>query len=144
MFQGTPSLNIESKQYIPHCDKDLIPILHMMFETLNEGIEFYKKYARACGFDVRLSTEKKYKGVITTRYCVCSKEGERGENSNAVRTRLVSRENCEAKIAFQRIANGKYWVYKFVEYHSHILASPISRQHLKGHPICIVDIKGST
>ena len=42
-----------------------------------------------------------------------------------MRTRLVSRENCQAKIVFQRIADGKYWIYKFVKYHCHILASPI-------------------
>ncbi|XP_057529083.1 protein FAR-RED ELONGATED HYPOCOTYL 3-like [Amaranthus tricolor] len=56
----------------------------------------------------------------------------REEKLGALRRRLVTREDCYAKIVFQRTKEGKYWVFKFIEAHSHILASPISRQHLKG------------
>lgn len=132
VFQGTPTHNLNRKQFIPHCEKNLIPVLHMTFDSLEEGVKFYETYAKACGFDIRSGTKKVYKGVVTSKYYLCNKQGMREEKLGALRRRLVTREDCYAKIVFQRTKEGKYWVFKFIEAHSHILASPISRQHLKG------------
>ncbi|XP_057545983.1 protein FAR1-RELATED SEQUENCE 5-like [Amaranthus tricolor] len=129
---GTPTHNLNRKQFIPHCEKNLIPVLHMTFESLEEGVKFYETYAKACGFDIRSGTKKVYKGVVTSKYYLCNKQGMREQKLGALRRRLVTREDCYAKIVFQRTKEGKYWVFKFIEAHSHILASPISRQHLKG------------
>ncbi|XP_057520876.1 protein FAR1-RELATED SEQUENCE 5-like [Amaranthus tricolor] len=129
---GTPTHNLNHKQFIPHCEKNLIPVLHMTFDSLEEGVKFYETYAKSCGFDIRSGTKKVYKGVVTSKYYFCNKQGMREEKLGALRRRLVTREDCYAKIGFQRTKEGKYWVYKFIEAHSHILASPISRQHLKG------------
>ncbi|XP_057525535.1 protein FAR1-RELATED SEQUENCE 7-like [Amaranthus tricolor] len=104
----------------------------MTFDSLEEGVKFYETYAKACGFDIRSGTKKVYKGVVTSEYYLCNKQGMREEKLGALTRRLVTREDCYAKIVFQRTKEGKYWVCKFIEAHSHILASPISRQHLKG------------
>ncbi|XP_057529934.1 protein FAR-RED IMPAIRED RESPONSE 1-like [Amaranthus tricolor] len=129
---GTPTHNLNRKQFIPHCEKNLIPVLHMTFDSLEEGVKFYETYAKACGFDIRSGTKKVYKGVVTSKYYLCNKQGMREEKLGALRRSLVTREDCYAKIVFQMTKEGKYWVFKFIEAHSHILASPISRQHLKG------------
>ncbi|XP_057522442.1 protein FAR1-RELATED SEQUENCE 5-like [Amaranthus tricolor] len=128
---GTPTHNLNRKQFIPHCEKNLIPVLHMTFDSLEEGVKFYETYAKACAFDIRSGSKKVYKGVVTSKYYLCNKQGMREEKLGALRRRLVTRKDCSAKIVFQRTKKGKYWVFKFIEAHSHILASPNSRQHLK-------------
>lgn len=40
--------------FIPRCDESLKPHKDQNFRMIEEGIEFYKKYARFIGFDVRL------------------------------------------------------------------------------------------
>ena len=59
----------------PNCDKEFKPHLGMIFDSMKEGVELYKRYARHVGFSVRLSSETKRKGVIYWKYCVCAIEG---------------------------------------------------------------------
>ena len=59
----------------PNCDEEFKPHSGMIFDSMEEGVEFYKRYAHHVGFSVRLSSEMKRKGVIHWKYCVCAKEG---------------------------------------------------------------------
>ncbi|KAL2937549.1 Protein FAR1-RELATED SEQUENCE 7 [Bienertia sinuspersici] len=49
----------------------------MKFDSLEEGVTFYRKYAKVCGSTTRMSSVKKRSsdGVILFKYCTCSKEG---------------------------------------------------------------------
>ena len=62
-IHATPSkssgpLTISNETY-PNCDDEIKPHPGMMFELLQEGIDFYKQYAHHVGFSVRLSSETK-------------------------------------------------------------------------------------
>ena len=89
----------------------------MIFDTLDDGLFFYKNYANACGFEVRRFGEKKSNGVIMINYCVCNRQGQRTVKSNTTRKRLHSRVNCPPIIGFRRTKDEKYVVFKFVEGH---------------------------
>ncbi|KAL2902560.1 Protein FAR1-RELATED SEQUENCE 7 [Bienertia sinuspersici] len=48
----------------------------MKFDSLEEGVTFYRNYAKVCGFTTRMSSVKKScDGVVLFKYCLCSKEG---------------------------------------------------------------------
>ncbi|KAL2893436.1 Protein FAR1-RELATED SEQUENCE 7 [Bienertia sinuspersici] len=48
----------------------------MKFDSLEEGVTFYRNYAKVCGFTTHMSSVKKSSdGVVLIKYCVCSKEG---------------------------------------------------------------------
>ena len=89
----------------------------MIFDTLDDGLWFYKNYANACGFEVRRFGEKKSNGVIMIKYCVCNRQGQRTVKSNTTSKRLHSRVNCPARIGFRRTKDEKYVIFKFVEGH---------------------------
>lgn len=54
--------------YVPPFVKGSKPWLGQSFGSLDDGIEFYKRYARFGGFDIRLSTVVKAGDVINWRY----------------------------------------------------------------------------
>nr|GMD45669.1 protein FAR1-RELATED SEQUENCE 5-like [Ipomoea batatas] len=94
------------------CDPSLKPVVGQRFESLENGIKFYIKYASAAGFDVRRSTEIKNKyGVTIKKYLVCSREGykeakdtdlmESGAPTHPKRRRTSNRVGCIAKIIFR-------------------------------------------
>ncbi|XP_057543256.1 protein FAR1-RELATED SEQUENCE 3-like [Amaranthus tricolor] len=108
----------EPKTIIPHCEANLLPEINMMFDTLDDGLCFYKNYATACGFEVRRFGEKK--------------QGQRTVKSNTTRKRLNSRVDYPTIIGFRRAKDEKYVVFKFVEGHNHGFASPTTSFHMKG------------
>ena len=59
----------------PNCGKEFKFHSGMIFDSMEEGVEFYKRHAHHVGFNVRLSSEMKRNGVIHWNYCVCAKEG---------------------------------------------------------------------
>ena len=63
------------KYYIPCCVEDTIkPFVNKSFESLENGIAFYKEYGRLCGFGVRRSAKKTHSdGTIVNKYLVCSR-----------------------------------------------------------------------
>ncbi|KAK9732818.1 hypothetical protein RND81_04G024400 [Saponaria officinalis] len=70
----TPSVEIRT-QGIPYCeDRSLIPVVGMVFPCLEEGMQFDRTYAEACGFMIRTEGEKRVDGVITHKnLCVIGK-----------------------------------------------------------------------
>ena len=61
-------------------NEDLSPRVGMEFNTLEDAWEFWLKYGRQMGFDVRKHYINKSKkdGKITSRGFVCAKQGIRG------------------------------------------------------------------
>ncbi|KAK9740600.1 hypothetical protein RND81_03G046900 [Saponaria officinalis] len=100
------------------------------FATLEEGLCFYKEYAKTCGFTARLDSSKFQKGVITHKQCVCSKQGH-GKHEGVKRKRAVTRVGCDTKVNFKRMDTGEYEIYDFVEAHNHAMISPDTMVHLK-------------
>jgi len=50
---GTSSVG---QEIYPNCDDEFKPHPGIIFDSLQEGIEFYKQYAHHVGFSVRLSS----------------------------------------------------------------------------------------
>ncbi|KAK9667988.1 hypothetical protein RND81_13G026600 [Saponaria officinalis] len=115
---------------VPICPEYLKPSIGKTFATLDEGLAFYKDYAKICGFTSRLDSSKTNKGVVTHKQCVCNKQGE-SKHEGLKRKRAVTRVGCEAKINFIRLGTGEYEIYEFVEYHTHPMVTPDTMIHLK-------------
>ncbi|XP_021743208.1 protein FAR-RED IMPAIRED RESPONSE 1-like [Chenopodium quinoa] len=110
------------KEYIA-CSSENKPFVGMIFDTLQDGIAFYYKYANECGFKVRSSTTKSQKnkndptgkGVTIIKYLLCSKEGYVTNNKKpgkqvegaCLKRMTVKRVSCPAKIKFRFCTGGK-------------------------------------
>lgn len=51
--------------YTPQCKDELKPYKGKQFPTIDAAVQFYKDYARAVGFDVRMSSAKKSGDTLT-------------------------------------------------------------------------------
>uniref|UniRef100_A0A803N6R6 Zinc finger PMZ-type domain-containing protein n=1 Tax=Chenopodium quinoa TaxID=63459 RepID=A0A803N6R6_CHEQI len=100
-----------TKEFIPCCPPELKPTIGMPFDSLLKGFEFYKQYARFCGFVVRLGTEKRTQATdeVYLKYLYCNKQGftKDGETKGRVakkegkpkaRKRTINRVGCSATI----------------------------------------------
>ncbi|XP_074296931.1 protein FAR1-RELATED SEQUENCE 5-like [Silene latifolia] len=108
---------------------ELKPVLGMLFDKLEDGLEFYKAYAANSGFKMRKSTQRNIDGVVMTKYCVCSKAGQskpRWKVKKRQRTRIL----CNAKIFFRRNEKGQYVIADFHEGQTHLLSTPNTVVHL--------------
>ncbi|XP_074300493.1 protein FAR1-RELATED SEQUENCE 1-like [Silene latifolia] len=126
---GSPIIETNPKERIPVCAIELKPVLGMIFDKLEDGLEFYKAYAANSGFKMRKSTQRNIDGVVMTKYCVCSKAGEskpRGKVKKRQRTRIL----CNANIVFRRNEKGQYVIVDFHEGHTHLLSTPNTMVHL--------------
>nr|KAJ0199840.1 hypothetical protein LSAT_V11C600325820 [Lactuca sativa] len=48
----------------------------LLFDSLDIGLDFYKTYGQESGFDVHMSSQKRYNdGKIRLRYSTCSSSG---------------------------------------------------------------------
>ncbi|KAJ8451315.1 hypothetical protein Cgig2_014087 [Carnegiea gigantea] len=78
-MHGTPiksyGTSSTGQEIYPNCDYEFRPNPCKIFNSLQEGTEFYKQYAHRVEFSVQLSSETKKHGVMYWKYCVCSKEG---------------------------------------------------------------------
>ncbi|KAK9740062.1 hypothetical protein RND81_03G008300 [Saponaria officinalis] len=65
-----------SQQWIRKVEEDFMPRIGMEFDTLEDGIQFYRIYAIACGFDIRKSTQKRFRDqTMRTKVLLCHREG---------------------------------------------------------------------
>ncbi|XP_021759092.1 protein FAR1-RELATED SEQUENCE 5-like [Chenopodium quinoa] len=117
----------------------------MKFNNLEEGLEFYKGYAFASGFNTRKSTTKRQRRSkeLKYQYILCNKEGykekrkttvekdlnnKEGENneekSSIKRKRLVTHVGCKTHIVLKNCDDNTFIVTKFHEGHTHALYTP--------------------
>nr|XP_048334837.1 protein FAR1-RELATED SEQUENCE 5-like [Ziziphus jujuba var. spinosa] len=113
--------------YIPQVSENCKPKVGQEFELINGAHEFYIKYAKEAGFNVRSSSTKKCKDTneVVRKEFVYFKEGvffiKDGERK---RCRRMTKENRKAKLAVVMSKMGKFVITVFVEEHSHPLSTP--------------------
>ncbi|KAL3613567.1 hypothetical protein CASFOL_042601 [Castilleja foliolosa] len=132
-----------SQHYIPMCDPVLKPYVNQVFPSVDDGIEFYRRYAAKCGFDIRLGTTSRASDrSISNKYVYCSREGEKycpaapkvndvQVDKQTKRDRPTTRLGCRAHIHVTNSSNSTYYVKKFEERHNHELCSERYRHFLK-------------
>ncbi|KAK9741426.1 hypothetical protein RND81_03G104800 [Saponaria officinalis] len=122
-----------------------MPRVGMEFDTLEDGIQFYRIYAIACGFVIRKSTHRRFRDEsIRTKLILCHREGF-GENKKL--QKLVNTEVAETSKKKERVAtikrfgctamiklvfkSGKYVICEFREGHNHPLVLVMNREFQK-------------
>ncbi|KAK9724582.1 hypothetical protein RND81_05G084300 [Saponaria officinalis] len=134
-----------------------MPRVGMEFNTLEDGIQFYRIYAIACGFDIRKSSQRRFRDrIIRTKHIVCHREGfgeskkmkklvnieadetSKGKSDNnkgnsdnkKERVTTIRRFGCTTmiKLMFQ---SGKYVICQFREGHNHPLVLVKNREFQK-------------
>ncbi|KAI3495474.1 hypothetical protein L1887_37815 [Cichorium endivia] len=126
---------VEDVEYfIPEVSEDIKPKVDLMFDYLEDGISFYKRYVEEGGFNVSLSTQRQFDHrSISRRYVICSRSGF-GESSNfdsvdenqkKRKRRTASKKvGCPANVKFIYLTStSNFWLYVFVEEHNHKLVS---------------------
>ncbi|OMO81382.1 hypothetical protein COLO4_23634 [Corchorus olitorius] len=113
----------------------------MEFESLEEGLEYYTKYAKHKGFGIRRSrvTKSRRTQVIIGQEFVCSKEGHRAKKyvNREDRTQVApdeTRTGCKAMIYVSKKVGVDRWIIsRFTRDHNHELATPKSAPFLRAH-----------
>ena len=145
-----------TKLWKPVCCTEVVPYIGQVFESIEAGLLFYKKYGRVAGFDIRSSSLKydKDKNVVT-KYYVCNRQGfsevsfsdalKGSPSKERLRRTMVGRCGCNARMIINRKSPTCYVVVKFIEDHNHELVLKgkqflkMSRQVSVGHQMLIVD-----
>ncbi|KAK9715618.1 hypothetical protein RND81_06G177400 [Saponaria officinalis] len=124
----------------------------MEFDTLEDEIQFYRIYAIACGFDIRKSSQRRFRdNTIRTKHIVCHREGygpdemstgnsdnsnEKSDNNKGKsdnkkeRVITIRRFGCTAMIKL-KFNSGKYVICQFREGHNHPLVLVKNREFQK-------------
>lgn len=127
---------------MPQCDEKLKPRVGQSFTCLEDGIQFYKRYALASGFDMRLGAATKAEdGTIVWKYILCNREGDKHvedadseknkDGSKGKRRRVSRRFNCMARVVLKYTACVRYVVTKFTEEHTHTLVPDAYKHFMK-------------
>ncbi|CAH1443985.1 unnamed protein product [Lactuca virosa] len=128
--------NTETFKLVPY-DKLIHkkPFKGLLFDSLDIGLDFYKTYGKESGFDVNMSSQKRYNdGTIRIRYSTCSRSGFtesfKNENINVkfsdVKGRRTSskKNGCPAVSKFKNLrCSLMFYIYVFVEDHNHELVA---------------------
>ncbi|XP_023761460.1 protein FAR1-RELATED SEQUENCE 5-like [Lactuca sativa] len=112
----------------PDVPEEFKPTKEMSFKDVDEGINFYKRYAKKVGFDVRLNTLRKVGDIIKHRFLVCNRMGKPKLNPTE-RNTIYRVTDCKAKIIVKRVKGTSECKFdKFQENHNHELEDTF---HLK-------------
>lgn len=148
------------KVWTPLCPVDKNPYVGLTFNNMECAVNFYKEYARFCGFSVRMGTDyKNPEGVKTIKYMLCSRQGVNLRKkvtdslvvpASKIKQRSSNRCYCEAKIQLNLVAGGMWRVYRFEPRHNHELVSEVGKQFLRinrsltfAHKSLIVDLSSA-
>jgi zinc finger SWIM domain-containing protein 3 len=115
-------------------------IVRKMFDSEDEGREFYNHYAYEKGFSVR----KEYcewdndKNARTLRKFVCSCEGfrkakELNREIKKWRPRNITCCGCRAQLVIAQAQNGQWYVKEFIDEHNHPMIEPDLACFLRSH-----------
>ena len=141
-----PIPSSDTVEYVfPVVGEEFKPKLKRIFKSLDEGIEFYNRYAKEAGFDANMSTVKRYRGGdISTRYMICSRSGfsevvnhDSTKEIQGQRKRKTSskKKGCPALVVLKRCApnSNDFFVSKFFEQHNHNLVSKQNHHLLRAN-----------
>ncbi|XP_058070937.1 protein FAR1-RELATED SEQUENCE 5-like [Magnolia sinica] len=134
---GTTSI----RRWIPEVEEGLKPIIEKTtFSSVDAAFNFYNHYAKKAGFSVRRGSNKYNKNQEEIwKMFVCSKEGMTDnkvqmQHGVVKRRRSITQESCKARMTIKKEGGGpNYIVKKFVEEHSHELATPRKKHLLRSH-----------
>ncbi|XP_042432870.1 protein FAR1-RELATED SEQUENCE 5-like [Zingiber officinale] len=123
MIQRSPPLSTD----------ELVPKIGMEFQIEEEAYDFYLKYAKQVGFDIRRTrTHNDNSGRLIDRTFCCSAQGKRGKDKRDIyvkQSRAETRFGCDAKLRISCRNNDKFCVVNFIKEHNHYLSSP-NKTHL--------------
>ncbi|GKF97879.1 hypothetical protein Tco_0293700, partial [Tanacetum coccineum] len=69
------SHEIHDKSHEPHVEGIRIPVEEDWYDTVDEAIDMYSKYAEMRGFEVKKSGQRLTKsGVVKHKYIMCNRE----------------------------------------------------------------------
>ncbi|GJR26820.1 FAR1-related sequence 5-like protein [Tanacetum coccineum] len=129
-FIDTPD---ESVYWIPRVSTSVLPVLGTVYDSLDECIEMYRKYASEAGLGVRLSCQKRLKcGYVKQKYIVCNREGcskdvwlntlDPKKNDRQVRSSNFRVCGCKARVLVDMVPHTtKYTLTTFDVEHNHEL-----------------------
>ncbi|XP_074336801.1 protein FAR1-RELATED SEQUENCE 5-like [Apium graveolens] len=126
-----------NRYYISSCVVDNgVPYTNQVFESVDQGYQFYNTYARLGGFSFRKTTEKLDDvGTVLLKYFICSCEGFNNPKDDLKvlknRRSFTRRCGCKAKMVLKYMVPNKYFVYCFVVYHNHPLTYEKGRHFLR-------------
>ncbi|XP_074347189.1 protein FAR1-RELATED SEQUENCE 5-like [Apium graveolens] len=126
-----------NRYYIPSCVvENGVPYTNQVFESVDQGYQFYNTYARLGDFSVRKTTEKlDDAGTVLLKHFVCSCEGFNNPKDDPKvlkkRCSVTRRCGCKAKMVLKYMVPNKYFVYCFVAYHNHPLTCEKCRHFLR-------------
>ncbi|GJW78511.1 FAR1-related sequence 5-like protein [Tanacetum coccineum] len=133
--------NNASFHWVPRVSASVLPVLGTVYDSLDECIEVYRRYASKAGFGVRLSCQKRLKcGYVKTKYLVCNREGcpkevwlntlDPKKNDRQVRSSNFRVCGCKARVQFDMVLKtSKYRLVVFDLEHNHEL-DRIEYKHL--------------
>ncbi|GKB52303.1 DNA-directed DNA polymerase [Tanacetum coccineum] len=122
-----------SVHWVPRVSASVLPVLGTVYDSLDECIEVYRRYASEAGFGVRLSCQKRLKcGYVKTKYLVCNREGcpkevwlntlDPKKNDRQVRSSNFRVCGCKARVQFDMVQKtSKYRLVVFDLEHNHEL-----------------------
>ncbi|GJS74641.1 FAR1-related sequence 5-like protein [Tanacetum coccineum] len=127
------SHEIHDKSHEPHVEGIPIPVEGTWYDTVDEAIDMYSKYAEIGGFEVKKSGQRLTKsGVVKHKYIMCNREGvpksinvgtldpEYSEKQKRNTTTHVT--GCKARIKLVLdIVSGRYKLDQFYPKHNHML-----------------------
>nr|KAJ0186552.1 hypothetical protein LSAT_V11C900498240 [Lactuca sativa] len=103
-----PIMRIINRKTYWILDVDMRPYKGQTFPTFEDGLAFYKEYARKSGFETGIGSTKTVKGVegYERRYIVCNRQGSKKkfaydtltDSNNNKHRRPFIRVNCEAYV----------------------------------------------
>ena len=111
------------------------------FDSVEDAETWYKKFSKSVGFSTRKDEVRRdnKNGKTIFRSWVCSCQGYRSkkylDRTNRVREpRGITRNGCPAELRINyNNSVGKYVVSKFIDEHTHLLATPYETQFLRSH-----------
>nr|GEU61397.1 hypothetical protein [Tanacetum cinerariifolium] len=122
-----------SVYWVPRVSACVLPVLGTVYDSLDEYIEIYRKYASEAGFGIRLSCQKRLKcGYVKQKYIVCNREGcpkdvwlktlDPKRNDRQVRSLNFKVCGCKARVVFDMVVDTtKYVLTTFDVKHNHEL-----------------------
>jgi len=110
-------------------DQQIEPKVGMEFDGIEELYEFYRKYAKTCGFPIRKKSAKKnVEGIVRSVTMACSRGGKHGNTSqNSLRPQASYRIGCTAYLTARLNLYEKWLISVVVLDHNHKMSPTKSR-----------------
>ncbi|XP_038699552.1 protein FAR1-RELATED SEQUENCE 4-like [Tripterygium wilfordii] len=115
----------------------------MVFSTIDEMLNFYRKFGKQKGFSVkRRSLNKDKDGIIKYVTFTCGRSGKlKSQSNNALEPRSCVKIGCNARLCGRLYLDGKYVVSHFEDEHNHGL-SPSKARPNKSHNAQVIGAGG--